>query len=169
MDDESSPPVVNVVVEACEFQSGHGMLTCGSEATVIRNVTVRNSVVGAGVPVVRYKLRPDTPQIYENFVFENLQLEQAQALFDVKPWTQFFDLGDHAPPRSVVRNVVVRQVTGTARTLGELRGNAGDLLQQIVLEDVDVEVDHVRFKVGEVEGLRWNNVRVNQEAYHGEP
>ena len=50
LQDETSPPVKNITVERCDFQSGHGMLTCGSEATIIRNVTVRDLACGAGSP-----------------------------------------------------------------------------------------------------------------------
>lgn len=47
MEDEASPPVENILVTDCDFQSGHGMLTCGSEATTIRNVRVQNSPASA--------------------------------------------------------------------------------------------------------------------------
>ena len=87
--DEASPPVQNILIEDCNFPNGHGVMTCGSEATIVRNVVIRNCRIGAGVPVCRLKLRPDTPQLYENLVFENLTLTEAQALFDVKPWTHF--------------------------------------------------------------------------------
>jgi alpha-L-rhamnosidase len=165
LDDESSPPVENILVEDCDFESGHGMLTCGSEATVVRNVVVRNCRVGAGVPVVRFKLRPDTPQLYENLVFDNLQLEDAQAIFDVKPWTQFFDLAGHAPPRSVVRNVVVRNLSGTVRSLGDLRGNDGDLITSVLLENIDLEAANADLRKGNVDGFRTENVRINGEPF----
>ena len=138
MDDKASPPVEDILIEDCTFLHGHGMVTCGSEATVVRNVVVRNCRIAASVPIVRLKLRPDTPQIYENLLFEDIEAEDAEALFDVKPWTQFFDLQGHEPPRSIVRNVVVRNVKGSFRSLGELRGNPGDVLQEIVLEEIDV-------------------------------
>jgi alpha-L-rhamnosidase len=165
LEDESSPPVENILVEDCDFESGHGMLTCGSEATVVRNVVVRNCRVGAGVPVVRLKLRPDTPQLYENLVFDNLQLEDAQAIFDVKPWTQFFDLAGHAPPRSVVRNVVVRNLSGTVRSLGDLRGNDGDLITSVLVENVDLEAANADLRKGNVDGFRTENVRINGQPF----
>lgn len=165
LEDESSPPVRNVVVEDCDFQSGHGMLTCGSEATIISNVTVRGSRVGAGVPVVRFKLRPDTPQSYENFVFENLRLEGAQALFDVKPWTQFFDLGEHEPPPSVVRNVVLRNISGSLGSLGDLRGNQGDAIMNVVLQDLDLTVGDDRFGVAEELDLEITDCAVNGKPW----
>lgn len=163
MQDELSPPVRNICVTNCDFQSGHGVLTCGSEATIIRNVTVKNCKVGPGIPVVRLKLRPDTPQLYENFVFEDLQLNEAQALFDVKPWTQFFDLGDHQPPVSTVNNVVLRKLSGSVVTLGELRGNQGDVIRNVLLEEIDLKAERAELRVGKVEGLFTHDVLINGE------
>ncbi len=165
MEDKTSPPVENILVEDCNFQDGHGMLTCGSEATIIRNVTVRNSKVGRGIPVVRFKLRPDTPQLYEEFVFESLTLDHAQALFDVKPWTQFFDLAGHEPPRSVVRNVVLRKISGSVGSLGELRGNRGDLIEDVILEDVDLTAVRPRLRTDAASAIELKNVRINGRPF----
>lgn len=161
LEDKSSPPVENILVEDCDFQSGHGMLTCGSEATIVRNVVVRNSKVGAGIPVVRFKLRPDTPQLYEDFVFESLELDGAQALFDVKPWTQFFDLKGHAPTTSVVRNVVLRNISGSVGSLGELRGNPGDVIEGVLLEDVELTVEHTQLRTDAAAAIELKNVQIN--------
>lgn len=163
MKDESSPPVENVLVSNCDFRNGHGMLTCGSEATVVRNVRVENCRVGSGVPVVRFKLRPDTPQLYENFVFEGLLLSGAQALFDVKPWTQFFDLQGHEPPASIVQNVVLRDIRGTARSLGELRGNPGDTIRNLTIDNVRLLVENPTFDRGKIDGMRIMDVVINDE------
>ncbi len=168
LSDQSSPPVENIVIEDCDFDSGHGMVTCGSEATIVRNVTAVNCRVGADVPVIRFKLRPDTPQLYENFVFDGITLNDARSLFDVKPWTQFFDLQGHEPPESVVQNVVVRNVKGTVRQLGELRGNRGDSISNVLLENVDIATRGAGLDVGHVSGLEFDDVRVNGELLDAE-
>jgi alpha-L-rhamnosidase len=165
LDDESSPPVENIRVEDCVLANGHGVLTCGSEATIIRNIQIRRCQVGAGIPLVRLKLRPDTPQLYENFLVEDIQLDDAQALFDVKPWTQFFDLQGHDPPASRVRNIVVKNISGSLQSLGELRGNDGDVIENIVLQEIDVEAREARFSVGDVQRLVLEDVRVNGEEF----
>lgn len=165
MEDESSPPVEDITIEDCSFAHGHGMVTCGSEATIVRNVTVRNCRLGANVPMLRLKLRPDTPQLYENMLFENIQLENAQALFDVKPWTQFFDLQGHEPPISEVRNITLRNITGSIRSLGELRGNKGDLLSEIALESIEIEAEKAELSLGKVEDFQLLDVRVNGEPF----
>ena len=161
MEDETSPPVENILIENCQFKSGHGMLTCGSEATIVRNIVVRNCEVGPGVPIVRLKLRPDTPQLYENMLFENIKANDAQAVFDVKPWTQFFDLNGHAPPQSIVKNIVIRNLTGSVHSLGELRGNKGDEISAIKLENFQISAKRANFKIDQIESLDLTNVVVN--------
>lgn len=168
MQDATSPPVENILIEDCDFQSGHGMVTCGSEATIVRNVTVRNCRVGPTVPIVRLKLRPDTPQLYENLTFENIKALGAQAVFDVKPWTQFFDLQGHPPQPSVVRNVVVRNLQGSVRSLGELRGNDGDTIEHIQLIDIDLTADDARLRTDAAQAITYDNVRVNGEPFEAQ-
>lgn len=169
LEDASSPPVERVVIEDCDFDSGHGAITCGSEATIVRDVTLRNCRIGANVPLVRLKLRPDTPQLYEAILVDGVEATNAQAIFDVKPWTQFFDLQGHEPPRSIVREVTVRNVTGSFRSLGELRGNRGDLIEKVVLAEIDITADTPRLLVGEGQSLDCGSVRVNGEAFSPTP
>jgi polygalacturonase len=161
MEDETSPPVENILVEDCDFKSGHGMLTCGSEATIVRNVVVRNCRVGEAIPLVRLKLRPDTPQLYENLLFEDIKADGAQAVFDVKPWTQFFDLQGHEPPQSVVRNLVVKNLQGSVRSLGELRGNKGDLIENVTLENISLTTEHEKLRTDFVDEISTVDVEIN--------
>jgi polygalacturonase len=165
MADRSSPPVERILVEDCDFRNGHGMLTCGSEATIVRDVIVRDSKVGPGIPVVRLKLRPDTPQLYENFLFESLRLDRAQALLDVKPWTQFFDLAGHDPPPSTVRHIVIRKVTGSVQSLGELRGKPNDTIEDVVLDEVRLRADRARLRTDAASAITLKDVEVNGRPY----
>jgi polygalacturonase len=165
LEDASSPPVEHVVIEDCDFDSGHGAITCGSEATIVRDVTLRNCRVGVSVPLVRLKLRPDTPQLYETILVDGVEATNAQAIFDVKPWTQFFDLQGHEPPQSIVRDLTVRNVTGSFRSLGELRGNPGDLIDQVALAESDITADTLRLLLGEDQSLDCSSVRVNGQSF----
>ena len=65
----------DILVENCEFGDGNGMITCGSEATLIRNVTVRNCIVTGDATLLTLKLRPDTPQQYRNILIDGIKLE----------------------------------------------------------------------------------------------
>ncbi|MBU6222552.1 MAG: exopolygalacturonase [Planctomycetes bacterium] len=165
LQDRSSPPVERVVIEDCIFESGHGALTCGSEATVVRDVTMRRCRLGADVPLVRLKLRPDTPQLYENIVVDDIEADDAQAIFDVKPWTQFFDLQGHPPQPSRVRGLTLRNVRGSFRSLGELRGNPADEITGVSLEGVHVTAEKPRLVRADDQSILCRGVTVNGAAF----
>src|SRR5262249_30666129 len=62
----ASPPVSNVHVTNCTFVRGKGALSFGTEATYIHDVEFDNSTVTGDFPMLRLKMRPDTPgQHYE--------------------------------------------------------------------------------------------------------
>ena len=82
------------------------MLTLGSEATIVRDVVVDNCKIIGHVRVATLKLRPDTPQHYEDITFRNVTSEStAGPILSVQPWSQYANLQGAAPPNSVVRSV----------------------------------------------------------------
>lgn len=159
--DAASPPVENILIEDCQFGDGNGMVTCGSEATTIRNVTVRNCVITGDSTVLTLKLRPDTPQHYEHILIENIQLAGNGRVLNVAPWTQFFDLKGHAPPSRRVNDITLRNLTGSFRTLGTLMGNPNDTLENITLENLNLQLASEEFHLGKVTNLVMKNVQVN--------
>jgi polygalacturonase len=166
--DKDSPPVEDILIENCEFGDGNGMITCGSEATLVRNVTARNCRITGDATLLTLKLRPDTPQHYENILIENIRLSGSGRLLNVAPWTQFFDLKGHAPPTRSVRNITLRNLSGSFGTFGTLRGNPGDLLTDITLENIELQLAAEGFEPGKVANLVMKNVRVNgKEADSG--
>ncbi|HWA10236.1 MAG TPA: glycosyl hydrolase family 28 protein [Opitutaceae bacterium] len=166
--DADSPPVENILVEDTEFGDGNGM-TCGSEATTVRNVTVRRHTISGNATLLTLKLRPDTPQHYQNILIEDVKLAGTGRILNVAPWLQFFDLKGEKPPSRIVENVTIRNVTGTFRMMGSLRGNIGDpakgsttdVIRGITLENIDLKLTDPKFAPGPVENLVLKNVRVN--------
>lgn len=163
--DQDSPPVENILVEDCEMGDGNGLITCGSEATVVRNVTVRNCVMSGDATLLTLKLRPDTPQHYENIMLDGIRLAGSGRLLSMAPWMQFFDLKGLPPPSRTVNNITLRNLSGTYRTLGQLRGNPGDTLRDITLENIDLKLADEKFTVGRVENLVLKNVTVNGKPF----
>ena len=159
--DADSPPVENILVEDCEIGDGNGLITCGSEATIVRDVTVRNCRITGNATALTLKLRPDTPQHYERILIENIQLSGSGRLLNVAPWKQFFDLKGHAPPSRKVNDITLRNITGKFGSLGTLRGNPGDTLENITLENIDLKLSTDGFLPGKVRNLVMKNVRVN--------
>jgi len=163
--DADSPPVEHILVEDCEMGDGGGLITCGSEATVVRHVTVRNCVMSGDATVLRLKLRPDTPQLYEDITLDGIRLAGNGRVLNMAPWMQFFDLKGQPAPTRTVKNITLRNIRGTYQALGSLRGNPGDTLRDITLENLDLTLADEKFPVGQVENLVLKNVVVNGKPF----
>jgi polygalacturonase len=163
MDDRNSPPVERIRVTDCVFERGHGVVTLGSEATIVRDVVVEKIKVVGPIALIRLKLRPDTPQLYENIHYRDVTLENAGgALVEVRPWRQFFDLKGQPPPKSTVRNITLSDVKGSYGSLGEIQGNPGQTeISDITLKNIDVQVKNGNLKAVDVKNLKIKNVKVN--------
>ncbi|MDC7684829.1 glycosyl hydrolase family 28 protein [Asticcacaulis sp. BYS171W] len=163
LSDKDSPPVERIRVRDCVFKRGHNMFTCGSEATIVRDVIVENCTVTGGMSVLMLKLRADTPQHYENILYRNLTLDAAGGnIVRIQPWSQYINLKGEAPPQSVVRNVRMIGLRGRFGGFGNIRPNPGQTtISDIRLEDFDVQLTQAKLAVEGVKGLKTRNVRVN--------
>ncbi|HWS90538.1 MAG TPA: glycoside hydrolase family 28 protein [Pyrinomonadaceae bacterium] len=169
--DQDSPPVEHVRVIDCTFERGHGVVTLGSEATVVRDVVVEKSRVVGPINLVRLKLRPDTPQRYEDIHYRDITLDStAGAILAVLPWTQFFDLKGHPPPKSVVRNVTLTNVRGSYGSFGTLQGNPGQTeIGDITLRNIDVQLKNENLRAADVKNLKLEKVNVNGKPFSLKP
>ncbi len=169
--DKDSPPVEHIRVENCTFERGHGVVTLGSEATLVRDVEVKNIRVVGPINLVRLKLRPDTPQRYEDIHYRDITLDSAAgAIMAVLPWTQFFDLKGQPPPKSVVRDVTLSNVRGSYGAFGTLQGNPGQTdISDITLENIDVRLKDGELKAADVRNLRLRKVSVNGKPFSLKP
>src|ERR1044071_8529612 len=155
LDDKDSPPVEHIRVTDCTFERGHGVVTLGSEATIVRDVLVEKSRVVGPNNLVRLKLRPDTPQRYEAIHYRDITLDgDGGTIIAVLPWTQFFDLKGQPPPKSFVRDVTLTNVRGTYGPFGTLQGNPGQTeIGDITLENIDVRLKDENLKAVDVQNL----------------
>ena len=163
--DTDSPPVENILIENCEFGDGNGMITCGSEATIVRNVVARNNTISGRATLLTLKLRPDTPQHYENILIDSIKLKGGGRILNVAPWLQFFDLKGNPPPSSEINGVTIRNLTGEFGSMGALGGHARSTIRGITLENIDLELNDERFTLGVVENLQIKNVKVNGKEF----
>ncbi|MEO7313158.1 MAG: glycosyl hydrolase family 28 protein [Chitinophagaceae bacterium] len=160
MQDTASPPVERIHIRDCEFEAGGGIVTFGSEATVVRDVDVERCTTYKP-NVLRLKLRPDTPQLYENITMKNITMSGGAVIFNVSPWSQYFDLKGQLPPKSIVRNIVISDVKGSGSSFGKIIGNPDTEFGDILLKNVDIKLDSARLDLSEFKGLRFENVVAN--------
>ncbi len=171
MEDKDSPPVEHITIENCTFLAGHGMVTLGSEATLVRDVNVRNCTVkdlSMSMPLLRLKLRPDTPQRYEDIHVDGITLDGVGMLISVQPWKQYVDLQGHAPPTRSVHNVTLSNIHGKYGSFGIIHGNAGDVIDQITFEHIDVQLTNpTPPTIVGVTNLVVKDVKINGNVYSG--
>ncbi|WP_051933251.1 glycoside hydrolase family 28 protein [Massilia sp. BSC265] len=164
MEDKDSPPVVDVRVRNCEFRRGHHMLALGSEATLVRDVLIEDCrVTGKVDSLAVFKLRPDTPQHYENIHFRNITVDSSGGqIVTIQPWTQYFDLKGAPPPKSIVRNISLVGIRGRLNAFGTIKPNPGQTtISDVLLKDFDVQLDREKLDTADVANLRLENVVVN--------
>jgi polygalacturonase len=167
MEDKDSPTVEHIRIENCTFFRGGGIVTLGSEATVVRDVVAENCTIKGKVNVLRLKLRPDTPQLYEDVHMRNITLEtDGGQIINCAPWKQFFDLKGAAPPKATVRNVTFSNIKGHGGSFGQLAGNPGQSsISDITFENIDVQLTNPKLAVDSGINVAMKNVMVNGAAY----
>ena len=98
-----------VLVEDCHYGFCHSALTCGSESVHNKNILVRRIQLNKILQLIHFKLRPDTPQLYEYITVEDVRGDIEGSFININPWTQFFDLkGRTDKPISCVENIVIK-------------------------------------------------------------
>ncbi len=163
LEDQDSPPVESLTVRRCHFRRGHHALACGSEATVVRDVTVEDCRVTGPMVLARLKLRADTPQSYENIRFRNIALDSKEGtVMAVEPWSQYTDLKGMKPPMSRVRRLSFSGVSGRFGALGTIRPNPGQTeIGDVLLRDFDLQVGDASLKLEGVHDILFDRVTIN--------
>jgi polygalacturonase len=168
LNDKASPPVERVRISDCTFKRGDAAVTCGSEATIVRDLVVENCRVLGGMSVLCLKLRSDTPQHYEDIHVRDLTLDkEGGMLINIRPWSQYTNLKGQTPPKSTVRNVSISNVKGRYGSFGSIQGNPGQTeISDITLENIDVQL----LKNGKLQaGSQVKNLKIDKVTVNGKP
>jgi alpha-L-rhamnosidase len=167
MEDKDSPAVEHIRVRNCTFHRGGGVLTCGSEATTVRDVIAEDCKITGRVRIATLKLRPDTPQHYEDITFRNITSEgPSSGIINMAPWSQYFDLQGMEPPRSIVRNLNFVDIQGTYDSFGIMKPNPGQTeISHVLLKNFNVTLKNDRLDTSAVTDLKLEDVIVNGRPY----
>ena len=156
-------PVERVLVQNCHYGTVHSMLTLGSESVHDWNVIVRNCRADDAYNVLWLKMRPDTPQHYEHVRIENLT-GHCRSFLLIKPWTQFFQMGDRADmPKSECNDIRFHGIRMECGTFFDVSGSEKYVLRRFEFSDVEVTDRAAKpaFTGHPIEGLQLRNVRIN--------
>ncbi|MBQ7679075.1 MAG: exopolygalacturonase [Butyrivibrio sp.] len=129
-----------ILVEDCRFGFSHSCLTFGSESIDDRNIIMRRVQADGARCLLRFKLRPDTPQRYTHLLLEEAE-GTVERFLAIRPWTQFYDLkGEPAPPPSIVSGITMRNCRIRCDMCFDVEPDASQYeLEDFTFEDLDIE------------------------------
>lgn len=153
--------VEDVLIEDCVFGESHGTLTLGSESIHARNITLRNCTVDNNNSILRLKMRPDTYQLFENILVENITGKSGPVI-SMNPWKQFFDLGGSTEkPSAIVRNITFKNISVQCSRFGEMNGNPNDRVSNILFTNINITTATPELKTTYTDHITFKNVVVN--------
>ena len=117
-------PSMNILVQNCNFDGGHGVAMGSEISGCIRNVLIEDCVCGPeNRAPVRFKSQPSRGGVVENVTFKNMTLNGCGTFIDANLVWRMVE--DYEPffPRTVLRNIRVINVSGTARSVGTISGD----------------------------------------------
>ena len=153
-------PIEDVLVENCTFGEVHAALTCGSECIHANRITMRNCKMDNERPILLFKMRPDTYQVYENITIENIT-GKCGTIVTLSPWTQFFNMaGSTAKPFGTIRNITVSNVKVKCKQFAVLDGNPTDKVANIAFKNVEATAETVAFP-NKYPDVKFENVTLN--------
>jgi alpha-L-rhamnosidase len=168
MDDKASAPTERVRISNCTFNLGNGLLTLGSEATVVRHIKVENcNMQGSNKnTLLRLKLRTDTPQHYEDIELKNIKVDGQYTIIGIAPWNQYKDNKGQPDPWHIVKNVTIKNVSGNVAHFSAVMPPKCAKLSNITLENIHVNTLSPTFKatMKDVENLIIKNCTINGKS-----
>ncbi|TJZ60536.1 exopolygalacturonase [Sphingobacterium olei] len=136
--DENNGPNYNIIIEDCSFGFCHSTLTCGSESIHSYNIIFRRNTVDKAKKVLQLKMRPDTPQLYENILVEDIT-GNAASFLHIKPWTQFFDLkGETGIKLSYAKNITMRNIKLDCEIVFDVNNSDQYVLSDFTFENMAI-------------------------------
>jgi polygalacturonase len=153
-------PIEDVLVENCTFGEVHAALTCGSECLHANRITMRSCKMDNDRPVLLFKMRPDTYQVYENITVDNIT-GKCGTIVTLSPWTQFFNMaGSTEKPFGTIRNIRISNVKVQCREFAVLNGNPSDKVSDIVFTNVEATSPKSTF-TNSYPTVQFNHVTLN--------
>ena len=137
-------PSEDIIVENSRMHYGHGGVAMGSETSGgIRNVITRHCVMDSdNWAPIRFKTQPSRGGVVENITYSDIVLRDTRVAFEFNmEWRMVPPIAPPAKVLPIVRNVTIRNVTGTVKTVGIMHGLAGSPIRNVKFEKCDITAD----------------------------
>ena len=136
-----SRPSEDIVVENSRFHYGHGGVAMGSETSGgIRKVEVRNCISDAdNWAPIRFKTQPSRGGVVENITYRDMQLRGTRQAFEFNmEWRMVPPMAPPAKVLPVVRNITIRNITGTVSSVGMMHGLADSPIKNVRFQNCKI-------------------------------
>ncbi len=155
-------PTERVIIQHCHYGFVHGCLTLGSESLHDSNIILRDCQVDDASRVLWLKMRPDTPQHYEQLRVERITGSCGSFLF-VRPWTQFFQPSERADmPLSECNDITIKDIRMQCRRFLDIGASDKYRLRRFYFEDIDVEDERGVFDTQAIEDAQVRDVNIRK-------
>jgi exo-poly-alpha-galacturonosidase len=137
-------PSEDIIVENSHFHNGGSLVAMGSETSGgIRNVIVRHCTADSdNAAPIRFKTQPSRGGVVENITYSDIQLNGTRQAFEFNmEWRMVQPIAPPAKVLPIVRNVTIRNVRGTVKTVGVMHGLAGSPILNVKFEKCDITAD----------------------------
>jgi polygalacturonase len=134
-------PSEDIVIENSRMHYGHGGVAMGSETSGgIRNVTTRHCVMDSdNWAPIRFKTQPSRGGVVENITYSDIVLKDTRVAFEFNlEWRMVPPIAPPAKVLPIVRNVTIRNVTGTVKTVGMMHGLTGSPILNVKFEKCNI-------------------------------
>ncbi len=154
----------NVMIDECHYGRVHGCLTLGSESLHDWNVVFRNSTFDNASRVLWLKMRPDTPQHYEQVTVENVS-GYCGSFLVVRPWTQFYKREERDDmPLSQCNDIVIKGAKVECKNFFDVGASDKYALRNFYFSDCDITDEKQAFNPTIIEGCHANGLVINGQA-----
>lgn len=158
-------PVDRVLVENCHYATVHSMLTLGSESLHDSNIIMRNCSSENASRVLWLKMRPDTPQQYENVRVEGIT-GKARSFLVIRPWTQFFKPQNRPDmPKSYCRHITMKNINMDCNNFFDVGTSDKYDLTDFTFENIRVNDKKNAFSSDVIPGTVVRKVVINGKKY----
>ena len=137
-------PSEDIIIENSRFHHGGSVVAMGSETSGgIRNVTVRHCTADSdNAAPIRFKTQPSRGGVVENITYSDIVLKDTRQAFEFNlEWRMVPPIAPPAKVLPIVRNVTIRNVRGTVKSVGVMHGLAGSPILNVKFEKCDITAD----------------------------
>jgi polygalacturonase len=129
-------PCENITISDCTFGSGAGVALGSEVSGSIRHVLVERCKFTGSSSAARIKSQPSRGGVVEDVVYRDIQMSDVGRAVEIDvEWRMVPPLAPPAAVLTAVRNVRLINFTGTARSIGIIRGFKQSPIEDVVFEN----------------------------------